>query len=65
MSETDEIMDAWDDLDIACNRIITALPFQMTEAAAALEVARRRMRAAVQASYRSPRRVSPTRQDPA
>ena len=45
-----EIFAVWDELDSAVNRIVTALPFQMTEAAERLEVARRKMRGVIWAS---------------
>jgi hypothetical protein len=43
-----EICKAWDDLDQAAQRIVTALPFQMTEASERLDEARKRMRQAIQ-----------------
>lgn len=38
---------AWDNLNIAAQRVITALPFQMTEAAENLDEARKRMAEAI------------------
>ncbi len=46
------LLEAWDEMDRAANRMITALPFQMTEAAERLEAARKAMREAIYASVR-------------
>ena len=47
------ILAAWDEVDRASNRMITALPFQMTEAAERLEAARKAMREVLYASVSS------------
>lgn len=44
----DELMVAWDEMDNATQRMLTALPSQMTEAAARLEAMQRAMRTALQ-----------------
>ena len=47
-TDTDELMKAWDKMDRAAQRMLTAQPYQMTEAAERLDVARREMSTAVQ-----------------
>lgn len=43
-AEIIELIDAWDDLDSAINRTVTALPGQMTAASERLETERSRFR---------------------
>lgn len=43
-----EILDLWDDLDGAIDRVITALPGQMTDASTRLEAERLRFRERLQ-----------------
>lgn len=51
----------WDDLDAAINRVVTALPAQMTAASETLEQERRRMRAALHNAYKDSAGVPRTR----
>lgn len=53
-----KLLQAWDELDQAANRIVTALPFQMTEAAERLEVARKGMREAIYQTFAGPQSAS-------
>ena len=50
MGETDrvELAETWDDMENAAQRVLTALPAQMTEAAERLDRERQRMRKLVQ-----------------
>lgn len=48
MSSTSELLDAWDDLENACQRAETSLPIQMSAAIAGLEAARLNMREVIQ-----------------
>lgn len=45
---SDEVCNAWDAMDAAAQRLMTAQPHQMTAAAEMLEDARLRMRSAIQ-----------------
>ncbi len=47
-SDVIELLEAFDDLDSAAQRVLTALPSQMTHAAERLELERVRMRVALQ-----------------
>lgn len=42
------LLEAWDEMDNAAQRVLTALPGQMTEAAARLDAARLAMRTVIQ-----------------
>lgn len=55
----DELLHAWDGVSGAVDRVVTALPSQMTAASENLEVERRAFRDLIQrvASHRIPRRV--------
>ena len=46
-----KLMEAWDEMDNAAQRILTAQPFQMTEASSRLDAARQSMRTAVHAAF--------------
>lgn len=48
MRELDELLEAWDRLDNAGQRVETSLPFQMSDAIRELETARMNMRASIQ-----------------
>lgn len=55
MSETmEKLLRLWDDVDSAAQRVLTALPHQMTEAAARLDEQRRLFRTALTAAALSP-----------
>lgn len=50
-----KLLQAWDEMDRAANRMITALPFQMTDAAERLDAARKEMREAIYATFSKPK----------
>jgi len=54
---TDDMIAAWQDLDDAAQDMQTAMPSQITERAAALDAARKRLGAAFQKAMMSPARA--------
>lgn len=48
------LLEQWDELDRACQSVATALPSQMTEAAAKMDAARLAMRTLIQDFIRQP-----------
>lgn len=53
MTDYEAVMEAWDDMDNAAQRVQVALPSQMTAAVERLDIARIRMRNALHAFYRA------------